>query len=94
MDQVYLAPWNGKWWDGYMGQDVIVFYDSNVSPSDLEQLLGADHVPLPTIHGGMTWAAWTKVYIINKLHPTQIYPIEKYPNIMRRITKIIQNSVD
>jgi len=80
---------DGQWWDGYEGQDVVLFDDfyGTIPLSYLLQLL--DGHPLSVnVRGSTRVAKWTKVYITSNRPFETMYPgepAEKIAALRRRI---------
>lgn len=65
MDDVYKLDPPYKWFDGYMGEDILLIDDYKKGAIDrglFLNLLDGYRMRLET-KGGHTWALWTKVYI-------------------------------
>lgn len=87
---------NAKWWDGYEGQETVIFDDfyGQVKPDFMLRLLDGYPCQL-SIKGSFTWAKWTRVYITSNSHPCDWYPSipqEARDAIMRRISEVIHMS--
>lgn len=86
---------NSLWWDGYMGEDAILFDDfyGQIKISHMLRLLDGYNLAIP-IKGGYTSANWTRVYITSNVHPDEWYKSESIPESVRaafrrRISNII-----
>lgn len=91
-DDLYTVHPNAKWWDGYDGQDTILF-DEFYGHIDLEVMLRLlDHYRLQLeVKGGMTYAMWTKVWLTSNVDPMTLYAgarPETREAFFRRITTI------
>jgi len=94
-DNPYFVVMPADWWDGYDGQDTIIFDDfyGQVKISDMLRYLDRYPLQLP-VKGGFTWAMWTKVYITSNTPPASWYqghctiPSEVYAALTRRITRV------
>lgn len=75
---------NTLWWDGYMGEDTVLFDDfyGQVKISQMLRLLDGYNLPIP-IKGGYTSANWTRVFITSNVHPDQWYTSESIPESVR-----------
>lgn len=89
---------NTLWWDGYMGEDTVLFDDfyGQVKISQMLRLLDGYNLPIP-IKGGYTSANWTRVFITSNVHPDQWYTSESIPESVRsafrrRIGRIVEIS--
>jgi len=86
---LYRVPGDGKWFDGYMGDEVVVFedYDGTPTLAMLLRLLDKYKEQVP-VKGGFT--AWTpqKIFITSHYHPSHYFPSERYPEVHRRINTI------
>jgi len=86
---LYSKP-PSKWWDGYSGQDVILFDDfyGYIPYSELLNVL--DRYPYHAeVKGGYVWAQWKKVIITSNKHPKEWYSYGLTPALARRINKIL-----
>lgn len=87
---LYLVPQNNsQWFDGYHGQEAIM-YDDYSGQTDVEyflKLIDGYKFALP-IKGGFTWKQWTTVYITSNFHPETWYPEGLSERLKRRITEI------
>ena len=90
---------SGDWWDGYVGQPVLLL-DDFYGQMKLEQLLhilDIYELRLPIKHG-WTYAAWTKVIITSNTHPDSWWVrdgISHIPDAVRsafmdRISRIVE----
>ncbi|EZG42755.1 replicase [Gregarina niphandrodes] len=89
-DDYYVKP-DGQWWDGYQGQDVVIFDDFYGSEkySDMLRWLSENPIKVP-IKNSMTDLLATKFIITSNVEPNRWYPqIEDKSALMRRITQII-----
>lgn len=70
VDDIHLVHSDGVWWDGYQGQDVILFDDfyGQIKCSLMLRLLDGHPLQLP-VKGGFEKAYFTKVYITSNVHP-------------------------
>lgn len=88
---VYFVPdGDTMWWDGYVGQDAILFddfYGGRVRYSRLLRLLDGYRFSLP-VKGGFTWKAWKRVYITSNDHPRDWYHLGLTDALKRRLYKI------
>lgn len=92
---VYRVDISGPriWFDGYCGQDTILFdeFYGNIKPAKLLELL--DRYPLSCeIKGSYVWARWQRVFITSNEAPEEWYrsiPRAVRDAIMRRITHIV-----
>lgn len=91
----YIVILPGHWWDGYEGQDTIIFDDfyGQVPIADMLRLL--DGYPLQMeVKGTFCSAHWTKVFITSNVHPDNVYrggtvPDEVKLAFMRRIKNVV-----
>ncbi len=90
---VFLVPhWDGKtiWFDGYRGQDAILFDDFDGS-LDFRLLLHVTdwYTRQYPVKGAFIVSRWTKVFITSDRHPRDWYTrVENYPQLERRISRI------
>lgn len=89
-------PGAQMWFDGYIGQPVILlddFYGSGISLEMMLRLL--DIYPLQLqVKGGSTWALWTTVYITSNLEPKwwwvgQNHAESKWEALFRRLHYVV-----
>jgi len=84
-------PMNGTlWFDGYDGQETILFddyYGSWMKYHTLLQLLDGYPMSLP-VKGGFTPKRWKRVILTSNKHPTQWYERSECDALKRRITSI------
>lgn len=76
------------WWDGYDGQEAILFDDfyGGIKHHLLLQLTDRYQMSLQ-IKGGYTFKAWTRVYFTSNRHPKDWYRDEStWPALERRLT--------
>lgn len=81
-----LDAGNRVWWDGYMGEDVLLIDDFYgwIKYGFLLNVL--DKYPLRLeVKGGFTWANWTYVFITSNAHPQDWYKTGLTPALRRRI---------
>ena len=62
------------WWDGYSGQDAVVFddFDGSLPVDFVLRVLSGEFVELPT-RVGVVFANWTKVYFVGMADPSSLY---------------------
>lgn len=92
---VFFVPsiQNGSlWFNGYDGQDVILFDDfyGDISLPRMLRILDGYPLQLP-VKGGFTRALYTKVYLTSNRDPTEWYH-DPHGALERRITKTIKYS--
>lgn len=77
------------WWDGYHGQEAILFdeFYGGVKYSKMLELLDGYYMQLP-IKGGHTVKRWKKVYITSNQPPERWYSSGLTPALARRLTYI------
>lgn len=73
LDNVYNVCANGDqsvWWDGYNGQEAILFDDfrGQIKATHMLQLLDRYYCQLP-VKGSFTYKAWKRVYITSNIPP-------------------------
>lgn len=92
---IHIVHSNGQWWDGYDGQDSILFDDfyGQIKLCEMLRYLDGHPLQLP-VKGGFTYAKYTKVWITSNVHWMDIYKGEKIPDdarlaFERRITETI-----
>ncbi len=79
-----------EWWDGYVGQDILIIdeYNNQVPITKLLSILDGYQLRLP-VKGGFTYAMWTKVIITTNLSCLHIKAkLEHREALDRRISKI------
>lgn len=78
---------NTLWFDGYHGQETILFDDfyGGIKYGRFLQLLDGYRFQLP-IKGGFTWKKWTTVLITSNQQPCEWYKKGLTPALARRIT--------
>lgn len=90
-DVYWVEPTNSGtvWFDGYDGQEAILFDDfyGGVKYSQMLRFLDGYKFQLP-IKGGFTWKQWKKVYITSNKHPDQWYKHGLTPALSRRLTNV------
>ncbi|EZG42884.1 replicase [Gregarina niphandrodes] len=89
-DDYYVKP-AGPWWDGYFGQELVIFDDFYGSEKfcDMLRWLSENPIKVP-IKGSMTDLLATKFIITSNVEPERWYPhVENKDALMRRITDII-----
>lgn len=95
-EKVYIVEFDGPtvWWDGYIGQKVILLddYDNNFKLPRLLRILDVYKIRLP-IKGGFTWARWQKVFITMNLHKDELHSHAKteHRNALFRRIKVTKN---
>lgn len=82
----------GKWFDGYDGQEAILFDDfyGEIDFSFWLRLLDKYHLMLP-VKGSFTPARYTRVYITSNTHPSTWYT-DTHGAFKRRITHMIHKT--
>ena len=93
----YFVVMPAQWWDGYNGQDTIIFDDfyGQIRMADMLRYLDGYPVQLP-VKGGFVWAQWTKVYITSNTDPDSWYtsvPAETIAAFRRRVSEVIHMGV-
>ena len=71
MDNVYKIDPPYSWWDGYMGESILLIDDfriGSIPRGMLLNLLDGYRMRLET-KGGHTWALWDKIYITTNFDP-------------------------
>lgn len=85
----FMMPLNDKvmWYDGYEGEDTIIFDDfyGGIQHCKFLRLLDGYIVNCP-IKGGFVYAKWTKVIITSNKRPCQWYKMGLTPELERRLT--------
>ena len=87
----YFVKGNAQWWDGYTGQDSIIFDDFYGQVSFAEMLRLCDGYPKDVpIKGGFAAAQWTKIWFTSNVHPDQWWkgaeiPSDARDGFMRRL---------
>lgn len=83
----YRKPANGKWWDGYQGEETVVFEDFKGSAMALHDLqLVLDKYPLNVeVKGGFIPLSATRYVFTTNTHPYSWYEADKERTIERRI---------
>lgn len=89
----YFVVMPGTWWDGYEGQDTIIFDDfyGQIRHGEMLRWLDGYAVQIP-VKGGFTGAHWTTVYITSNTCPDDWYkgvPEDSKAALNRRFTEII-----
>ncbi len=80
-----------RWWNYYVGQDVLIIdeYANNISITELLPLLDGYQMRLET-KGGFTFANWTKVIITTNLEILHEHArVEHIAALKRRVTKVL-----
>lgn len=86
---------DAKWWDGYDGQEAIVFDDFYGQVSRARMLHLLDRYPMNLeVKGGFTSARWIRVYITSNQSPNDWYYSEDDGAFKRRIHEIKEISID
>lgn len=93
---IYPAPFNMKWWNGYTQQETVLiddFRSHRMMFSDLLVLLDRYPLQLET-KGGFIQFNSPKIYITSAFSPSEIYDKsdEDMKQLLRRITRIINLS--
>lgn len=93
----YFVVMPATWWDGYEGQDSIIFDDfyGQIRLADMLRYLDGYPLQLP-VKGGFTHAQWTKVWITSNCEPADWWkgsgdsiPAEARAALMRRIHEVL-----
>ncbi len=88
---LYLAQKNGKWWDGYEGQDAILFddFEGEVDYTTFLNITDGYRMNLE-VKGSFTVKQWTKVYITSNSEPKDWYSYrgDGSKALLRRISEI------
>lgn len=90
-----LTSFTPEWWDGYDGDEIVLFddYYGEFPWGRFLKLLDGYQCRLPT-KGGHTWSRWTKLYITSNKHPKEWYPDEGFPHqFKRRLTSVTEFKV-
>lgn len=91
----YFVVLPAQWWDGYEGQDTIIFDDFYGQVRLADMLRYLDGYPLQCqVKGAFVWANWTRVFITSNCSPDDVYRSESVPMdakqaFLRRVTEII-----
>ena len=86
---VYSKP-SGSWWDGYAGEDVLLFddFEGDIPFQELLKVLDRYKYRVP-VKGGYVGARWTKVFITTNAHPDTFYSYASNRGaLVRRISEI------
>lgn len=77
------------WWDGYYGQEAILFDDfyGGIKYAKILRILDGYKLRLP-IKGGFTHKQWKRVYFTSNMHPDHWYKLGMTPALKRRISYI------
>lgn len=80
-----------KWWDGYDGQEAVIFDDFKGWIPFIEMLRVLDRYPLLIeIKGGQRHFTASRIYITSNYHPAKWWKSKPYlPALYRRITKLL-----
>lgn len=85
----YRKPTNDKWWDGYRGQETVVFDDFKGSSMKLQDFqLVIDKYPIDIeVKGGYIPLSATRYVFTSNKHPSEWYSTDADPDgsVMRRI---------
>lgn len=76
------------WWDGYDGQEAILFDDfyGGVKHHLLLKLIDGYRMPLQ-VKGAYTYKAWSRIYFTSNRHPKDWYQDQRgWPALERRLT--------
>lgn len=75
MDSSFWSPGDYKWFDGYVGQNIVIFDDYR-GEYPLQLLLKlCDRYPMSVpVKGGFTEWSPKKIYITSNIHPNEWYP--------------------
>lgn len=91
----YFVVMPATWWDGYEGQDSVIFDDfyGQIRLSDMLRYLDGYPLQLP-VKGGFTHAQWTKVWITSNCEPSEWWkgsgvPEDAREALMRRINEVL-----
>nr|QXP07656.1 MAG: replication associated protein [Arizlama virus] len=100
----YIVTTNGQWWDGYDGQDTIIFdeFYGQIRCADMLRWLDGYPLQLP-VKGSFASAFWTKVYITSNQSPDKTWtkesswneaahstiPLEVREAFFRRISNVV-----
>lgn len=91
----YVKLTNGKWWDGYEGQETVIFDDfkgSSLSLHDFQRVI--DRYPLRVeTKGGTVELQATRYVFTSNRHPSEWYSEEADPHktVMRRVAEFCQD---
>lgn len=89
-EEYYVKP-SGPWWDGYTGQETVIFDDfySSEKYCDMLRWLSENPIKVP-IKGGMVDLLAVNFIITSNQSPSEWYPaIEDKSALARRITEVI-----
>lgn len=87
----YRKTTNDKWWDGYLGQDTVIFDDfkgSSMKLHDFQMII--DRYPVQVeVKGAYVDLSATRYVFTSNRHPSEWYSQEADPDgtVMRRITE-------
>ena len=90
----YRKPTSDKWWDGYNGQDTIIFDDFKGSSMKLHEFqMVIDRYPMQVeVKGAYVDLSATRYVFTSNKHPSDWYSAEADPDgtVMRRITEFCE----
>jgi len=91
----YVKLTNSKWWDGYEGQDTVIFDDfkgSSLSLHDFQRVIDRYPMRVETKGGSVELQAKRYVFTSNR-HPSEWYSEEADPHktVMRRVAEFCQD---
>lgn len=89
--ELFQVTEDGKWWDGYEGQETILFDDfyGGIKYSRMLKLIDGYPFQLQ-VKGGFTWKKWKRVIITSNNPPETWYQYGMTPALKRRIARIEQ----
>lgn len=90
----YKVPGRGGWFDGYCGQPIVwidEFGEGNFKAEEILQILDKYSTTLP-MKGNFAPSKIEAVYITSHKHPSCYYDLDRWPELERRITRLIDTS--
>lgn len=93
-DQITWTHGGDRWFDGYQGQEVVLFDDfagvtSGITFRKLLQLTDRYPLTVPIKGGFVNWRPRVIIFTTN-LHPREWFPLEDYSPLERRIDELIE----
>lgn len=89
-EKIWNAPGDYRWYDGYCGQEAVLFddYEGEIEYRMLLKLLDRYKMQVP-VKGGFVWWLPKRIYITSNVKIERWYPRKEIDALKRRITEIV-----